>query len=114
MATSIQVSWAQLRLPDASTATTKPSDPLDHGHCGCGCGCTSCAAKPGKPRPKNASPNPIRYGTGELVLEATDLHTGGFGLPWGHTRSFASRLSDNANIGHGYNWQVAEWSYLVF
>jgi hypothetical protein len=56
----------------------------------------------------------VRYGTGEVVLEATDLHANGCGTPWGYRRSFASRLTQDANVGSGYNWQVAHWPYLVF
>jgi len=35
-------------------------------------------------------------------------------VPWGHTRSYLSRLSNSETNGNGFNWQVAEWPYLVF
>ena len=54
-----------------------------------------------------------RYGSGEVALSADDLETSGVGLPWGHTRSFASRLSANDYIGNGFNWQVKQWPYLM-
>lgn len=34
-------------------------------------------------------------------------------MPWGHTRSFASRLSHNELLANGANWQVEQWPYLV-
>ncbi|MDB5337519.1 MAG: hypothetical protein JWN70_3138 [Planctomycetaceae bacterium] len=59
------------------------------------------------------SARPVNYATGELILEATDLSADGFGVPWGHTRKFASRLGVAQTLGHGFNWQVEEWRYLV-
>lgn len=56
---------------------------------------------------------PVNYATGELSLVANDLSADGFGVPWGHTRSFSSRLSVSQTLGHGFNWQVAEWRYVV-
>ncbi|HUG92211.1 MAG TPA: hypothetical protein VML55_15325, partial [Planctomycetaceae bacterium] len=55
----------------------------------------------------------LRYATGELLFEAKDLVSHGYGLPWGHTRRFSSRLSRPDQIGNGVNWQVQEWPYLV-
>ena len=111
MATSVQVSWIQFTVPDHAPDLGNPVNPL--GGCGCGCACNACAVKPNGPKAPGASGGPIRYGTGEIVLSATDLSTGGFGFPWGHTRSFASRLSQPTNVGNGFNWQVQEWPYLV-
>ncbi len=79
----------------------------------CGCGCAQCGAPPPAPLAPNVAAFPIRYGTGELVLSATDVHTVGSGFPWGHTRRFASRLSQPTNPGNGMNWQIQEWPYLV-
>ncbi len=59
------------------------------------------------------SPYPVRYASGELAVIATDLQLEGYGMPWGHTRSFGSRMSVNENNGNGFNWQVMEWPYLV-
>lgn len=62
----------------------------------------------------SVSSGPVRYSSGELVYQQSDVPGGsGFGIPWGHTRSFAPRLSENESIGQGYNWQVAQWPYLV-
>jgi RHS repeat-associated protein len=51
--------------------------------------------------------------SGEVVLTVKDIDASGFGTPWGHTRSCASRLSEDTDIGNGTNWQVEEWPYLV-
>src|SRR5947208_11715868 len=59
------------------------------------------------------SDKPIRYFSGEIDLKVTDLAADGFGVPWGHTRSFSSQLSENTNAGNGYNWQIKQWPYLV-
>ena len=63
-------------------------------------------------RPPALSSAPVRYATGEVVSGAKDLTADGFEVPWGHTRTFASRLSGNVNMGNGYNWQIKEWLYL--
>ena len=68
---------------------------------------------PAPPRPQAASPYPVRYGSGETLLNAKDLETGGFGLPWGHLRTYTSRLDESVNVGNGFNWQVAQWPYVV-
>jgi hypothetical protein len=59
------------------------------------------------------STNPVRYSSGELSLEYDDISAGGFGVPWGHTRSFANRLSENESVGQGFNWQVHQWPCAV-
>ena len=59
------------------------------------------------------SDQPIRYATGELALVASDLSGNGFGISWGHTRSFSSMLSSPLDLGNGWNWQIREWKYLI-
>ena len=78
-----------------------------------GCGCSACTP-PANPAPNPCSKSPVRYGTGELAITATDVESGGFGLHWGHTRNFANQLTLPTNLANGYNWQIVEWSYLVF
>jgi hypothetical protein len=56
---------------------------------------------------------PVRYTTGEVVQTAGDLAGGGFGVPWGHTRNFASGLGFNQDFSQGYNWFVAQWPQLL-
>jgi YD repeat-containing protein len=72
-----------------------------------------CCTSGGAPGGAVFSMAPIRYASGELALTKVDLTADGFGLPWGHTRSFASRQSRSETIGNGFNWQVQEWPYLV-
>jgi hypothetical protein len=89
---------------------------MDVSHCGpthvCGGACP-CNCPPPAPLPRQCSSHSVRYATGEIVHYAQDLISSGFGTPWGHTRSFANRLSETTNVGNGYNWQVKEWPYLV-
>jgi RHS repeat-associated protein len=59
------------------------------------------------------SSNPIRYADGSISLRASDISSSGFGVRWGHTRSFASRMSHSESAGNGFNWQVQEWPYVV-
>ena len=72
-------------------------------------------AAAGTARPPVFSAAPVRYANGEVSVVSNDLEAWGFGLPWGHTRSFASRLTkfDSDNLGQGYNWLVQEWPYLI-
>jgi RHS repeat-associated protein len=101
----------------APTSVPPQLDPL-HGP-GCGCGCGGCGCDHGPQRPPAPPVGPqvaagaVRYASGEVVLSVKDSKSDGFGVPWGHTRSFASQLSQNTNAGNGTNWQVKEWSYLV-
>lgn len=67
-----------------------------------------------QPRTALFSEAPIRFATGELLVESIDLAADGYGVPWGHRRSFSSRLQQKTNIGSGFNWQVKEWTYLAF
>ena len=56
---------------------------------------------PCEPPDYTLAPGPMRYATGELVVYATDLETHGFGMPWGHRRSFANRLQQHTEVGNG-------------
>ena len=114
-ATTVQVSWIEFQAPQhAEGVPTDPEDPLFGKQCGCGCGCSDCGKPPDAPAAIKATDSPVRYSSGTVVLEDDDLHAGGFGAEWGHTRSFANRLTANIDVGNGVNWQVRQWSYLVF
>ncbi|MGH7192638.1 MAG: hypothetical protein ACREJM_03785, partial [Candidatus Saccharimonadales bacterium] len=63
--------------------------------------------------PTEFSAAPVRYATGEIHLDATDLVGGGFGCDWGHSRSYVSRMYVDGDVGQGFDWQVAEWPYLL-
>lgn len=72
----------------------------------------SCASVGGGP--SAVSLFPVRYASGALELSATDLHSDGFGIPWGHTRRFNNLLEIPQTVGNGMNWTVDEWPFLVF
>ena len=59
------------------------------------------------------SEEPIRYVNGEIRMVVRDLFSGGFGLPWGHLRSYTNQLAESHDFGNGYNWLVKTWPYLV-
>src|SRR5262245_14957811 len=114
MPTRIEVTWAQFEIPDRDPAVPpQPGVPL-----GCrddGCGCAAChgvhAAIPEPPAVNSGGS--VRLASGEVALVAVDVESSGFSFPWGHTRSIASRLTQESDPGNGFDWQVREWSYLV-
>lgn len=112
MAVTIEVSWVRLQIPDHVPAV--PEQDCAPLCCGADCACDRCGAPPHGPHPPRKSPAPVNHATGEMILHATDLHAAGFGVPWGHTRSFANRLTQPADAGNGYNCQVQQWTYLAF
>lgn len=114
MAAIVDVSWIQFEVPGhADGVPVDPQDPF-FGRRPCDCDCECCGAPPAGPHAPGACAHPVRYSTGEVILEQADLTAGGFGASWGHTRSFASRLTSDVEIGNGWNWIVKEWPYLVF
>ena len=116
---SVQACGVSYKIPEHQPGYPPSYDPAECFESGCSaeqerdwCGCQS--PELAENAPPQCSDLPIRYASGEIVLNAADLMIGGYGVPWGHTRSFASRLSENTNLGNGYNWQIKEWTYLVF
>src|ERR1017187_11026568 len=81
-----------------SSAFTPPQD------CTCSCSCTQSAG---------VSDHPVRYFNGEVRLTVDDLPSPGFGMAWGHQRTYSNRLSSNADFGNGYNWLIDQWSHIV-
>lgn len=84
-------------------------------------GCDSC----GENRPPDGqscpepgvSPGPVSYGSGQLVHTETDLAAQGFGIPWGHTRSYANMLIGGDGSGsslNGSRWYVSQLKALAF
>jgi YD repeat-containing protein len=49
-----------------------------------------------------------------LRLEQNDLGSSGFGIPWGHKRSYSNRNSNNAAGLNGSSWMVRQLRYLTF
>jgi len=60
------------------------------------------------------SPAPIRYATGQMELFETDLASAGFGMPWGHQRSYGNRNSASGAGINGAGWRVRQLGYLQF
>ena len=79
-------------------------------------GCTSGGCSPIRVNgsPPVLSSFPVKYSSGTIQFAETDIESTGYGFPWGHTRSFASRQTSNASLGNGFNWQVREWVYLSY
>jgi hypothetical protein len=46
-------------------------------------------------------------------LPETDLWADGFGLGWGHKRTFGNRLVQSWDRGNGWNWFIENWPYFV-
>ena len=59
------------------------------------------------------SSNPVRYANGEVKIVVSDLSSTGFGMPWGHTRSYSNQLTSQMSGHNGNSWFVGEWPYLV-
>jgi RHS repeat-associated protein len=90
-------------------------------------GCKKCSDKPCPPPNKGSgsgsgggggggggfSADPVRYATGEVKIAVQDLSSGGFGAPWGHTRSYSNQLSSQTGGNNGNSWTVGEWPYIV-
>jgi YD repeat-containing protein len=49
-----------------------------------------------------------------LRLEQDDLKSSGFGIPWGHTRSYSNRNTNNAAGLNGSSWMTRQLRYLTF
>ena len=56
----------------------------------------------------------MNYATGALSLVQNDLQSAGFGIVWGHTRSYSNRNNNNAAGLNGSSWMVRELRYLTF
>jgi len=56
----------------------------------------------------------VNYATGALSLVQSDLTSSGFGVPWGHTRSYSNRNSNNAAGLNGSSWMIRQLRYLTF
>lgn len=115
MAQEIMI-WQGPPIPTSVSIDHVPCEPATPDSCPCadhtgGGGCSGSSFC--LPYPPIFSTAPVRYATGELSLVETDISSSGFGLKWGHTRSFRNRSSLVQTLGQGFNWQVAEWQHLV-
>jgi hypothetical protein len=55
----------------------------------------------------------VHYVNGEVQIIGNDLSSSGFGLNWGHTRSYSNRLSSQTDGLNGNGWVVKQWPYVV-
>ena len=62
----------------------------------------------------NSSGFPIRYSDGSIINSENDLDSGGFGLPWGHTRVYGNQLTSATGGAQGNSWVVPQLQYLSF
>jgi hypothetical protein len=106
-------------LPAGRPFTTPSSRPSSGDAC-CTplCGGPVCSAQGAGGRgfhslPPAYSVAPVRYSTGELALVHEDLIADGYGVPWGHTRSYANRLWQSESLGQGFNWLLDQWPCAV-
>jgi YD repeat-containing protein len=59
----------------------------------------------------------VNYGSGQMVYSETDLSANAFGIPWGHTRSYANVLVGTGGNGsslNGNRWYVSQLKALSF
>lgn len=80
---------------------TRLPDPVCPSCCDC-CDCNIGVSEAG-----------IRYSDGEIRLRLDLLSTRGFGVPWGHTLTYSSRLPDRIDFGNGLRWFVEQWPRVV-
>ena len=53
---------------------------------------------------------PVRYASGAIQLEESDLDSAGFGLTWGHTRSYEQTASKYRGGSRGQSLNGTHWS----
>lgn len=80
------------------------------------CECDDCETTDGSGNGAGSGSNhPIRYANGELLSAgASDLSSSGFGLPWGHTRSYGNLAAGVISGVNGNGWMVKQMPSLVF
>ena len=57
---------------------------------------------------------PVRYATGQIQLVESDIRSGGFGVAWGHQRSYGNKISEDGTGINGAGWRVRQLGYLQF
>ena len=97
-------------IPIGSTpATIRFSDPC-HKVVSPGGNAPPAAGTPSPASSTAQSSHPVRYATGEVILQTSDLSSSAMG-GWGHTRSYSNKQIFSKNV-HGYGWFVDEQSRL--
>jgi hypothetical protein len=55
----------------------------------------------------------VRVADGAVSLSSTDLSTGTFGIPWGHTRTYTSELGFGENSLNGRGMVISQLPFLI-
>lgn len=102
----------------SSSPTANSGSSSTGGQCTCSCSTTPPPNNPGSGSGSGSgsggfSSNPVRYANGEVKIVAQDLSSKGFGVPWGHTRSYSNQLTSQIGGNNGNSWCVGEWPYIV-
>ena len=103
-------------FPDNMPRTEPKSDGDQNGkRCGCSNSCADCSGAKQNTTGCNSSFSsfPVRYSNGEIRLVSQDLGSDGFGVEWGHTRSYSNRVSPTNEGINGNSWFVKEVPYVV-
>ena len=82
----------------------------------CDCDCEKPESQEDCPD-DGSSGEPVKYGTGQMVHKEIDLSANAFGIPWGHTRSYANVLLGSGGNGTSFNgnrWYVRQLKALSF
>jgi hypothetical protein len=65
------------------------------------------------PKPRMFSSDPVRYADGVVNIAQTDLHSDGFGFPWGQTRSWTNGPGYAAGSDNGNGWVDTYTPHLI-
>jgi len=55
----------------------------------------------------------VRLADGTVSVTDTDLASGGYGMPWGHTRTWTNRLGLAEKTPNGNGWTISQLPYLL-
>src|SRR5579875_1738968 len=63
--------------------------------------------------PRMMTPYPVRYADGVVSIAETDLHSDGFGFPWGQTRSWTNGQGYTQGGDNGNGWVDTYIPHLI-
>src|SRR5262249_35226707 len=109
--------------PSQATANIIDNDWIPNGHpfnmppeeeCGCGCGGDTVKTQAGAGGNNSGgfSTHPVRYSDGTVKLDTCELGSEGFGVRWGHTRSWSNGPGYASTGYNGNGWVVDNLPYL--
>jgi hypothetical protein len=65
------------------------------------------------PTPPSTSGNPVRYADGTVIIAESDLHSDGFGFPWGQTRSWTNGTGYTTGSVNGNGWVDTQMPHIL-